>query len=137
MSIETFGSGDWRQGLYCCVCVGLDVAWRLCISCDVSDLLPGTVPEIFHNFLLVSQGCVGGLLGRDPFSISDLSSGTLFLCQASHVTLFQVKTENPPLLFCLLIYHFLSSVSIKPMTTMLVFLRCLWQTHQPCHHQEN
>ena len=47
-----------------------------------------------------------------------------FLCQACHVTfLFQVKTENPPLLFCLLIYHFLSSVSIKPMTTMLVFLR--------------
>ena len=49
---------------------------------------------------------------------------SFFLCQACHVTLlFQVKTENPPLLFCLLIYHFLSSVSIKPMTTMLVFLR--------------
>ena len=27
----------------------------------------------------VSQGCAGGLLGRDPFSISDLSSGTLSL----------------------------------------------------------
>ena len=27
----------------------------------------------------VSQGCAGELLGRDPFSISDLSSGTLFL----------------------------------------------------------
>ena len=39
--------------------------------------------------------------------------------------LFQIKTENPPLLFCLLISHFLSSVSIKPMTTMLVFLRCV------------
>ena len=39
--------------------------------------------------------------------------------------LFQVKTENPPLLFCLLIYHFRSSVSVKPMTTMLVFLRCM------------
>ena len=50
-----------------------------------------------------------------------------FLCQACHVTLLlQVKTENPPLLFCLLIYHFLSSVSIKPMTTMLVFLRCVY-----------
>ena len=49
-----------------------------------------------------------------------------FLCQACHVTLlFQVKTENPPLLFCVLIYHFLSSVSMKPMTTMLVFLRCV------------
>ena len=35
--------------------------------------------------------------------------------------LFQVKTENPPLLFCLLISSFLSSVSIKPTTTMLVF----------------
>ena len=49
---------------------------------------------------------------------------SFFLCQAFHVTLlFQVKTENPPLLFCLLISRFLSSVSIKPMTTMLVFLR--------------
>ena len=46
---------------------------------------------------------------------------------ACHVTLLiQIKTENPPLLFCLLISHFLSSVSIKPMTTMLVFLRCVW-----------
>ena len=27
--------------------------------------------------------------------------------------------------FCLLIYHFLNYVSIKPMTTMLVFLRCV------------
>ena len=42
---------------------------------------------------------------------------------ACHVTLlFQIKTEKPPLLFCLLISGFLSSVSIKPMTTMLVFL---------------
>ena len=48
----------------------------------------------------------------------------VLLCQACHVTLlFQVKTENPPLLFCLLIYNFLSSGSIKPMTTILVFLR--------------
>ena len=32
-----------------------------------------------------------------------------FLCQACHVTLlFQDKTETPPLLFCLLIYHFFS-----------------------------
>ena len=31
---------------------------------------------------------------------------------------FQAKTENPPLLFCLLISRFLSSVSIKPMTTI-------------------
>ena len=49
-----------------------------------------------------------------------------FLCRACHVTLlFQVKTEKSPLLFCLLIYNFLSSVSVKPMTTMLVFLRCV------------
>ena len=49
---------------------------------------------------------------------------SFFFCQACHVTLlFQVKIENSPLLFCLLISHFLSSVSIKPMTTMLVFLR--------------
>ena len=60
---------------------------------------------------------------------------SFFLCQACHVTLlFQVKTGNPPLLFCLLIYHFISSVSIKPMTTVLVFLQgvcvcvcgCVW-----------
>ena len=63
---------------------------------------------------------------REIFSVYrtchlELSS---FLCQACHVNLlFQVKTENPPLLFCVLIYHFLSSVSMKPMTTMLVFLR--------------
>ena len=45
-----------------------------------------------------------------------------FLCQACHITLlFQVKTEDPPLLVCLLISRFLSSVSIKPMTTMLAF----------------
>ena len=51
---------------------------------------------------------------------------SFFLCKACHVTLlFQVKTENPPLLFCLLIYHFPSSVSIKLMTTMLMFLRCV------------
>ena len=65
--------------------------------------------------------------------------------------LFQVKTENPPLVFCLLIYHFLSSVSIKPMTTMLVFCgacvcvsvgvcgvlcmcgrKCLWHAYLLC-----
>ena len=51
---------------------------------------------------------------------------SFFLHQACHVTLlFQVKTENPPLLFYLLISRFLSSVSIKPMTTMLMFLRCV------------
>ena len=45
-----------------------------------------------------------------------------FLCQACHVTLlFQVKTENSPLLFSLLIYHFFLLFSIKHMTTMLVF----------------
>ena len=49
-----------------------------------------------------------------PFSVRHATSLSSF---------FQVKTENSPLLFCLLIYHFLFSVSIKPMTTMLVFLR--------------
>ena len=42
----------------------------------------GLVAEWFRQLtlgFLVSQGCAGGLLGRDPFSISDLSSGTLFL----------------------------------------------------------
>ena len=47
---------------------------------------------------------------------------SFFLCRACHITLlFQVKTENPPLLFCLLIFHFLSSVSIKPMLLCLCF----------------
>ena len=52
---------------------------------------PFTSPSCFTSVLLVlfvqpqilgfsvSQGCAGGLLGRDPFSISDLSPGTLFL----------------------------------------------------------
>ena len=58
-----------------------------------------------------------------------------FLCQACHVTLlFQVKTENLPLLFCLLIYHFLFSVSIKPMTSMLMFLRCVCVCVVLCVH---
>ena len=52
----------------------------------------------------------------------DFSSALLSLLVT---LLFHVKTESPPLLFCLLIYHFLSSVSIKPMTAMLVFLRCV------------
>ena len=51
-----------------------------------------TSPSCFTSILLlvlfvqpqilgfsVSHGCAGGLFGRDPFSISDLSSGTLFL----------------------------------------------------------
>ena len=50
---------------------------------------------------------------------------SLCVCQMYMSLLFQVKTENPPLLFCLLISSFLSSVSIKPMTTMLVFLWCV------------
>ena len=41
-----------------------------------------------------------------------------------------VSTPGLAELFCLLISRFLSSVSIKPMTTMLVFLRrvcvCVW-----------
>ena len=40
-------------------------------------------------------------------------------------TLSSFKSKLKTHLFCLLISHFLSSVSIKPMTTMLVFLRCL------------
>ena len=43
----------------------------------------------------------------------------------SHVSDDVLKIpNNSNLLFCLLISGFLSSVSIKPMTTMLVFLRC-------------
>ena len=66
----------------------------------------------------MSQGCAGGLLGTDPFSISDLSSGTLFLSLLGmpYHSPLSSQTENPPLLFCLLISRFLSSVSIKPMT---------------------
>ena len=95
------------------------------LSCFISIhlLILFVQPQIL--WFSVSQGCARGLLGRDPFSISDLSSGTLFLCQACHFTLlFQVKTENLPLLFCLMIYHFLSSVPIKPLTSMLAYLQC-------------
>ena len=44
----------------------------------------------------------------------------------SHVSDDVLKIpNNSNLLFCLLISGFLSSVSIKPMTTMLVFLLCV------------
>ena len=60
---------------------------------------------------------------------------SFFLSYACHDTLlFQVKTENPPLLFCLLISSFLSSVYIKPMTTMLVFLQCVCVCVCGCVH---
>ena len=50
-----------------------------------------------------------------------------FLCQACHVTLlFQVKTETLPLLFCLPIYHFLSSVNpSNPSQVCLFFALCV------------
>ena len=46
---------------------------------EQAALRPGwrTVEQIFNSEVIT--GCAGGLLGRDPFSISDLSSGTLFL----------------------------------------------------------
>ena len=67
----------------------------------------------------VQEDSWGEILSVYRICHPELSS---FLCQACHITLlFQVKTENPSLLSCLLIYHFLSSVSIKPMSTVIVF----------------
>jgi len=49
------------------------------LSCFTSVLLLFVFvqPQILK--FSVSQGCAGGLLGRDPSCISDLSSGTLFI----------------------------------------------------------
>ena len=40
-------------------------------------------------------------------------------------SLFSLKSKRKTHVFCLLIYHFLSPVAIKPMTSMLVFLWCV------------
>ena len=62
----------------------------------------------------VFLGCVEGPWGRDPVNISDLSSGNIFLCQAFVFTfVLKAKTENPSLLFCILICRFLLIASSK------------------------
>ena len=62
-------------------------------------------------------GCAGGLLGRDPFSISDLPSGTLFL------SLSDMPRHSP-----------LSSQNWKPTSSLLpadlwLSFSCFHQTH--------
>ena len=69
-----------------CVCM---CVWRVCLSlvqllhtslsCFISILLPILFVQPQIPRFSMSQGCAGGLVGRDPFSISDLSAGTLFL----------------------------------------------------------
>ena len=89
-----------------------------------------TSPSCFTSILLlvlfvqpqilrfsVSQGCAGGLLGRDPFSISDLSSGTLFL------SLLGMSCHSP-----------LSNQNWKPTSSLLptdfsLSFFCFHQTH--------
>ena len=88
-----------------------------------SPLHSASDTQIFHVPRMFRRTLGGKILSVYWTCHLELSS---FLCQACHIfLLFQVKIGNPPLLFCLLIYHFLSSVSIKPMTTMLVFLQCV------------
>ena len=65
----------------------------------------------------LKQGCAGGLLGRDPFSISGLSSGTLF------VSLLGMPHHSP-----------LSSQNWKPTSSLLpidfsLSFFCFHQTH--------
>ena len=61
--------------------------------------------------------CIGPVIWNSlPFSVRHATSLSSFKSKLkTHLFFF----------FCLLIYHFLSSVSIKPTTTMLVFLRCV------------
>ena len=95
---------------------------ELLYFCSLShSLCSASDTQIFH-FPRVCSRTWGEILSVYRICHLELSS---FLSQTCHITLlFQVKTENSPLLFCLLIYHFLSSVSINPMTSMLMFLRC-------------
>ena len=70
---------------------------------------------------VVQEDSWGEILSVHRTCHLELSS---FLCQACHVTfLFQVKLKT--YLFSSAHCHFVSSVSIKPMTSMLVFLRCV------------
>ena len=79
--------------------------------------------SIFFNYSFIEICCWIFFPPMKVYKV-DIMCSTPFLCQACHITLlFQVKTKNPPLLICLLIYHFLYSVSIKPMTAKLVILR--------------
>ena len=49
------------------------------LRCFISILLLLFVVQLQILGFFVSQGCAGGLSGRDPFSVTDLSSGTLLL----------------------------------------------------------
>ena len=114
------------------------IQYKIALACFhiISGTAPPYLSELLHLFSFsfslfslrysdfpcpqgVQEDFCGEILSVYRTCHLELSS---FLCQTCVTLLFQVKTENPPLLFCLLIYRFLSSVSIKPMTTMLVFL---------------
>ena len=79
----------------------------------VSDTAPPYLPELLHLYSASRSLC--SVSDVEMFRVPRVCKRTLgersflssFLCQACHVTLFQVKSENPPLLFCLLICHFL------------------------------
>ena len=97
----------------------LDLHWllRTSPSCFTSILLLVLFVKPQVLGFSVSQGCAGGLLGRDHFSISDLSSGTLFL------SLSGMRRHSP-----------LSSQNWKPTSSLLptdlsLSFFCFHQTH--------
>ena len=66
----------------------------------------------FDSPLCSKQEYIGSVIRNSlPFSVRATS-------------LFSLKSKRKTHVFCLLIYHFLSPVAIKPMTSMLVFLWC-------------
>ena len=117
------------------------IQYKIAFTCFhiISGTAPPYLSELLHLYspslslrsasdiriFRVPRVCKGDFWGEilSVYRICHLEL-TAFLSLACHVTLFfQVKTENQSLLFCQLIYRFLSSVSTIPMTTMLVFLR--------------
>ena len=69
--------------------------------------------------------CCRRTLGERSFQyIGPVIWNSLSFSVRHATSLSSFKSKLKTHLFCLLISRFLSSVSIKPMTTMLVFLRC-------------
>ena len=63
--------------------------------------------------------------------VPDTERATRDVDDARNAGLLNRSKYHPPLLFCVMMYHFLSSVSIRPMATVLAvlgrifFLRCV------------
>ena len=85
---------QYKIALTCFHIVSGTAAPYLSMSCFISVLLLllFVQPQILG--FSVSQGCAGGLFGRDPFSILDLSSGTLFPSLSGTPRLSPLSSQN-------------------------------------------